>query len=108
MRGGRRHALLHVAVKFGARRIDRVAGMHQAGIGAEPAHQIVDRLVASHRRGELRAAIRRSRHLGELALVGFLEGDAVGIGTIEIALDGRIVEPGIKIVEIPLGQAAER
>ena len=52
MRGGRRHPLLHVAVEFGARRIERVAGMNEPGIGAEPPHQIVDRLVAAHRRGE--------------------------------------------------------
>ena len=58
MRGGGRHPLLHVAVKFGARRIERVAGMNEPGIGAEPAHQIVDRLVAAHHRGERRAAVR--------------------------------------------------
>ena len=59
MRGGRGHALLHVAVKLGARRIDRVAGMDEPGIGTEPAHEIVDRLVAPHRLGERGAGLRR-------------------------------------------------
>ena len=108
MRGGRRHALLHVAVEFGARRIDGVAGMNKPGIGADAAHQIVDRLVALHGFGKLCAAVRRAGHGGELALVGLLEGQAVSIGAVEIALDRRIVETGIKIGEIPLGQAAER
>ena len=107
MRGGRRHALLHVAVEFGARRIDGIAGMNEPGIGAEPPHQIVDRLVAPHRRGERGAAGRPARHFGELALVGRLEVDAFGIDAVEIALDRRIVEAGIKVVEIPLGQLAE-
>ena len=35
-------ALLHVAVEFRARRIDRVAGMDQPGKGDEPAEQIVE------------------------------------------------------------------
>ena len=108
MRRGRGQPLLHVAVKFGARRIDRVAGMNEPGIGAEPAHQIVDRLVAPHRLGELSAGRGRSRQPGELALVCILERDALDIGAIEIAFDRRIVEAGIKVGEIPLRQGAER
>ena len=34
MRGRRRQSLLHVAVEFGARRIDGIAGMDEPGIGA--------------------------------------------------------------------------
>ena len=108
MRRRRGQPLLHVAVEFGARRIDGVAGMQEPGIGAEPAHQIVDRLIAAHRFGERRAGLRRARQLGELALVGLLEGDAVGVGAIEIALDRRIVQAGIEVGEIPLGQRPER
>ena len=107
MRRGGRHPLLHVAVKFVARRIDRVAGVHEPGIGAEPAHQIVDRLVAPHRFGERRAALRGAGERRELAFVGLLESDTVGIGAVEIALDRRIVEAGIKVGEIPFGQGAE-
>ena len=108
MRGGGRHPLLHVAIKFGARRIDRVAGVNEAGIGAEPAHQIVNRLVAPHRRGERRATVRAACHRGELALIGGLEVDAFGVDAVEIALDRRIVETGIKVVEIPLRELAQR
>ncbi len=76
-RGG--DALLHVAVEFGARRIDRVAGMNEPGIGDEPAEQIVERLVALHRLGERAPGVGRVRQRGELALVGLLERDAVGV-----------------------------
>ena len=107
MRGGRCHALLHVAVKLGSRRVDSVAGMHEAGIGAQPPHEIVDRLVAPHRRGKRRSGPRPTRHLGKLALIGFLKGDTLGVGAVEIALDRRIVEPGIKIAEIPFRQSAK-
>ena len=102
MRGSSRHALLHVAEEFCPRRIDGIPGMDKPGIGADPPHQVVDRLEAPHRFGE-----RRAGHRCELALIGLLEGDAVGIGPVEIALDRRIVEAGIKVVEIPLGQFAE-
>ncbi len=54
---GRRDALLHVAVEFRARRIDGVAGMHEAGERADPAEQIVERLVALHRLGERRSGV---------------------------------------------------
>ena len=107
MRRGRGQPLLHVAVKFGARRIDGVAGMDQTRIGAEPAHQIVDRLIAPHGLGERGAALGCAGETGELALVGVLERGAVGIGPVEVALDSRVVDAGIKIVEIPLRQGAE-
>ena len=103
MRGRGCQPLLHVAVKFSARRIDRVAGMHKPGIRAEPANEIVDRLIAPHRLRECSAGLRRSCHRGELAFVGHLEGGTVGVGAIEIALNRHIVEPGIEIGEIPLG-----
>ena len=103
MRGRGCQPLLHVAVKFGARRIDRVAGMHKSGIRAEPTDEIVDRFITPHGLSQCRTGLGRSRHLGELALIGLLEGDAVGIGAIEIALDRHIVEPGVEIGEIPLG-----
>ena len=104
MRGRRRQPVLHIAVEFVARRIDSVAGMQEPGIGAQPPDKIVDRFIAAHRFGERFAGFRRARQLGELALVGLLEGDTVGVGAIEIALDQRIVQAGIEIVEIPLGQ----
>ena len=79
MRGGRGQPLLHVAVKFGARRIDGVAGMQEPRIGAEAAHQIVDRFVALHRFGERAAGFRRLRQFRKLALEGFLERETFGI-----------------------------
>ncbi len=108
MRRGRGHALLHVAEKFRARWIDRVAGMDQAGVRHQPPDEIVDRLATPHRLGERCAPLRRARHGVELAFVGLLETDAVGVGAIKIALDGRIVEAGIEIVEIPFGQRPKR
>ncbi len=69
--------------------------------------QIVELLVALHRLGERGPGIGPLRERGELALVGFLEGDAVGIGAIEIALDLRIVDPGVEIGEIPFRQRTQ-
>ena len=107
VRRGRGHPLLHVAIKLGARRIDRIALMDEHRIGAEPPHAIADRLIAPHRLGERGAALRRGGERRELALVGLLEGQAVGIGAIEVALDGGIVEAGIERAEVPFGQRAE-
>ena len=107
VRRGRGHPLLHVAIKLGARRIDGIARVDEHGIGAEPAHAIVDRLIAPHRFAERRAALRRGGERRELALVGLLEGQAVGIGAVEVALDGGIVEAGIELAEVPFGQRAE-
>ena len=59
MRRGRGDALLHVAVEFRAHRIGGVAGVDEAGIGHEPADEIVDLLVALDRLGE-RAPGRRA------------------------------------------------
>ena len=96
--------LLHVAVKLGAGRIERVAGVNKAGEGGQPAHAIVDGFVAAHRGGQRRAATGSGSIAGELALIGLLEGGAFGIGAIEIALDRRIVKSAIEIVQIPFRQ----
>jgi hypothetical protein len=107
VRRGRGHALLHVAVELGARRIDGIALMDEHGIGAEPAHAIADRLIAPHRFAERGTTLRRRGEPGELALVGLLEGQAVGIGALEVALDGGIVEAAIERAEVPFGQRTE-
>ena len=104
MRRSSRQPLLHVAVEFGDGRVDRIAGMHEAGVRAEPAHEIIERLIAAHDFGKRGAGRVRPRQIGELALIGILERDAFGVGLIEIALDGRIVDAGVKIAEVPLGQ----
>ena len=80
-------------IELGARRIDRIALVDQHRIGAEPAH--ADRLITSiapHRFSQRRAALGRGGEPGELALIILLEGQAVRIGAIEIALDGGIVQ----------------
>jgi len=103
----RGHALLHIAVKLGARRIDGVALVDQRRVGAEPPAEIADRLVAAHRFAERSAAVRRGREGGELALIGLFERDAVGIDAVEVALDRRIGEARVKVSEIPFRQRAE-
>ena len=108
VRRGGGEPLLYVAVEFGDRGIDGVAGVDESGIGREPAHDIVDRLIAAHRFGERRARRRRARQIGELAFVGLLEGDALGVGAIKIAPYRRIVESRIEVGEIPLRQRPER
>jgi hypothetical protein len=107
MGGGGGDAVLHVAVELGARRIDRVAGVHQARIGDDPADEIVERLITLDRGEQRRAGLHTVGEACELALVGFLERQALGVGTIEIARDARIVEPRIEVGEIPFRQAGE-
>ena len=59
--------LLYVAVEFGDRRIDGVAGVDESGTRREPAHEIVDRPSGASI-GERRARCRRARQIGELPL----------------------------------------
>jgi hypothetical protein len=107
MRGCRRDALLHVGVEFRARGIDGVAGVEEAGIGREPAEKVIERLVALHRRHELRSRIGSLDKRRELALKGLLERQAFGGAAIEVALDLRIIDPGIEVGEVPFRQHAE-
>ena len=107
VRRRRRQPLLHVAVEFGAGRIERIAGVHEAGIGAEPAGQIVDRFILAHRLGERAAGLRRLRQLKKLALEGALERNAFGIDALEVALDRRIVQAGIEVGQIPFRQRTQ-
>ena len=76
MHGSRRHPFGNVAVEFGDRRIDTVAGVNETGIGAEAAGEIVDRLVALDRLGEPLSAVFLGNALGELAFVVGLKRDA--------------------------------
>ena len=69
-------ALLHVAIEFRARGIDRVAGMDEPGIGDQPPEQVVELLVARHRLRQRRSGVGPVRERGELALEVLLEGDA--------------------------------
>ncbi len=96
----------NIAVEFGDRGIDAVAGMDQPGIGAEPAGEIVDCLIAPDRPGEPLAAVLLRGVFGELALVVGLKRDAFGIHLVEVALHFRRVDTGIKIGQIPFRQLA--
>ncbi len=95
-----------VAVEFGDRGIDAVAGVNQPGIGAETAGEIVDRLKASHRLREPGAAALLRRLFGEFALVVGLKRDAIGIHLFQVAGDFRRVDTGIEIGQIPFRQFA--
>ena len=53
---GRGEPLLRVAIELRALRIGGVAGIDEARVGHQAAEQILDRLVAPHRLGELRDA----------------------------------------------------
>src|SRR5262245_44619011 len=107
MYGRGRDPLLYVGVELGARWIDRVAGVEESRIGHEPPEEVVERLVALHRLGQRRAGGGPFGERRELAFVGLLECEAFGSTTIEIALDLRIIEPGVKIREIPFRQRVE-
>ena len=103
---GRRQPLGDVAIELGNRRIDAVAGMNEAGIGAEPAGEIVDRLVAPDGLGKPASAVIAGNVFRELALVIRFERCAVGIHLLQIARDFGRVDTGIKIGEVPFRQLA--
>ena len=96
----------NVAVEFGNRGVDAVAGVNEAGIGAEAAGEVVDRLVALHRSGEPLPAVFPGNVFGELAFVVGLKRDAFCIHLLQITDDFGRVDAGIKIGQIPFRQFA--
>ena len=74
----------NVAVEFGDRGIDAVAGMNEAGVGTETACEIVDRLVTPHRFGKPASAIFLGGVFRKFALVVGLKRDAFFIHLLQI------------------------
>ena len=101
-RGDGGHLLLDVAVELGARRVGRVGGVEQAGVGAEPAHHLAQALVGRDRGGEPVGG-----ELGELALVGLLDASGLSRGLLQVACDRGRVGRGVEIGEVPVRQGAE-
>jgi len=91
----------NVAVEFGDRGIDAVAGMNQAGIGAQTPGEVLDCLIAPDRLGEPLAAILLGCVLRKLARVVRLKGDAFRVQPCEVARDLRRVDTGIEIGQVP-------
>jgi hypothetical protein len=101
----RGQALLGVAVELRALRIGGVAGIDETGIGHDPAEQILDRLIAHHRRAERRGGVVAPRHAVELAAIGLGKGLTFGLGAGEIAGEIRAVDCRVEVGQVPLGQA---
>src|SRR5262249_10222683 len=83
------------------------AGVDEAGEGNQASQEIVELLVAGHRMRKRLAGIGGLGKRREPAFEILLEGPAILIGAIEIALHLRIVDAGIEGVEVPFGQRAE-
>jgi hypothetical protein len=81
--------------------------VEKPGIRHESAEKIIERLVARDRLGEDRPGVGLLRDRRELALVGLFEGKAFGSAAFEIALDLRIIDPGVEISQIPFRQRAK-
>ncbi len=81
-----------IAVEFRDRGIDAVAGMNQSGIGAEPAGEIVDRLIALYGSRKPAATALSRRPLRKLAFVVGLKRDAFGIHPVEVVRHFRRVD----------------
>ena len=105
MHRGRREALGHVAVEFRDRGIDAVAGMDEPGIGAEPAGEIVDRLIAPDRFGEPLPPSSFAVPVPRACPCSRSRRRRIGIERVEVARDFRRVDPGIEIGQIPFRQA---
>ena len=106
MRRGGGQPLGDVAVELRNRGIDAVAGMDEAGIGAEPAGEIVDRLIALHGPREPFSAIFSRCVFGKLALVVGLKRDAFGVHFGEIVRHFGRIDAGIEVGQIPFRQFA--
>ena len=101
MHRGRRQPFGNVAIEFGDRGIDAVAGVHEAGIGAEAAGEVVNRLVAPHGLRQKAAAVILCRPFGQLAFVVGLKRDAIGIHPFQVARHFGGIDTGIEIGQIP-------
>src|SRR6185312_1353454 len=95
-----------VAVEFGNRRIDAVAGMNQSGVRSKAAGKIVNGLVAPHRFGEPLAAPFSSGLLRKLAFIVGLKRNAFCVQPRKIASDLGRVDTGIEIGQVPFRQLA--
>ena len=71
--------------------------MDEPGIGDEPPEEIVQRFISLDGIGERLSGWRCLRERGEFSLVVLFEGDAFGIGALEIALHLRIIQAEIKV-----------
>ena len=104
---GRGQPLLRVAVELGPLRIGGVARIDEAGIGHDPAEEVLDRLVAQHGGAERVCGVLASGEPVELAAVGLGEGLALGLGPGEVAREIRAVHGRVEVGEVPFGQGAE-
>jgi hypothetical protein len=95
-----------VAVEFGDRRIDAVAGMNQSGIRSEATSEIVNRLVAPDRFGEPLATALCSGLFGKLAFVVGLKRNAICVQPCKVAGDFGRIDAGIEIGQVPFRQLA--
>src|SRR3954451_20073364 len=93
-----------IAVEFGDRGIDAVAGVDQSGVGAKTSREIVKGLIAPDRLREPLATLLRSL-FSELALVVGLKPDASNAQPCEVARDFGGVNARVEIGQIPFGQA---
>ena len=90
--------LLHVAVELGLGRVGGVGGVQQAGVRAEPAHHVAQRLVGLDGLGQRRSVFAEG---GELALVGL--GNALGVRCrpVEITPELRRRGARIEVAQVP-------
>ena len=94
---------LRVAIKFHPRRIGRIAGIDEPGIGHDAPQKLFQRLVALDRLEQPRAGGFFGERF-ELALIGGMEAFAVGLGLGEIVREGAQFHGGIKVFEVPFRQ----
>src|SRR5690606_16870171 len=76
-------------------------------IGADAAEHVGDLLVALDRLAQGLAGAGLRREHAELALVEFLEGDALAVHPGQVLLERRALDARIEIVEIPVRQVTE-
>ena len=97
---------LRVAIEFHPRRVGRIAGVNQPGIGHDAPEQFFQRLVTLDGVQEASARSFFGERL-ELALVGGTETFAFRLRLDEVARESRRLHGRVKVFEIPLRQAAK-
>ena len=97
-RGDGGDLLLDVAVELGVLGIGGVGGVEQAGVGAELAQRVAERLVGGDRCRHGRAV---GGEIDQLALVALLDALGFGSGLLQVRRDGSRGGPGIEVGEVP-------
>src|SRR5262249_28489616 len=103
----RRNPLLDVAIELGADRIGRIAGIDKRRVRDQAPESVVDCFKALNGGSKGAPGTLAFCQFRQAPLEVLLEGRAVGVRSIQVALELRAIEARIKVAQVPLRQRAE-